>query len=179
MYTEIIKFDKYEMRQITLADIDDYYSLGFESADFESSYFTGTTEKHSKERVQTYVENVIKDNSRLDYLISKDGMIIGEIVINNIKGPSAHYRICIFNKEYFSRGIGYKATVKLFEFAFRELDLETIELEVFPFNERAISLYKKLGFEVTDHIYDSEANEPYREIERMVLNRRNFETLCS
>ncbi|SKC77362.1 GNAT family N-acetyltransferase [Maledivibacter halophilus] len=81
-----------------------------------------------------------------------------------------------FNKEVlnFSKGIGYKATIKILEFAFEELGLESIDLEVFPFNERGIALYKKLGFKIEDNIVDEEAEEPYRNIITMLLMKANF-----
>ncbi len=83
-------------------------------------------------------------------------------------------RICIFNKQYFSKGIGYKATKMAFEYAFSELEIDTIELEVFPFNERGIALYKKMGFEHIESIVDDEAAEPYKHIYVMKLEKEKF-----
>lgn len=102
--------------------------------------------------------------------------IIGEVVLSEIENNNAHYRICIFNKEYFfSKGIGFNATEKLLGFAFKTLGLKSIELEVFPFNDRGIALYKKLGFEITGEIIDEEADSLYKKnIYTMKLKVEDF-----
>ena len=45
-----------------------------------------------------------------------------------------------------SRGIGFVATSLLIDYAFNGLDLRKISLEVISENNKAINLYKKLGF---------------------------------
>ena len=91
-----------------------------------------------------------------------------------IKEANCHYRICIYKKENFSKGIGFNATKKILEFAFEKLNLNSIELEVFPFNERGIALYKKMGFEIVEHIVDDEADELYKKIYLMRLVKENY-----
>ena len=59
---------------------------------------------------------------------------------------SCIFRIAIFKSQYFGQGIGYKATKEAIRFAFEELKLHRVELEVFDYNNRAKSMYKKVGF---------------------------------
>lgn len=54
--------------------------------------------------------------------------------------------IDIGEKEYWSKGFGREAFQLLLDFSFNELNLHKVYLRVFSFNERAINLYQKLGF---------------------------------
>ncbi|MBK5263465.1 MAG: GNAT family N-acetyltransferase [Peptostreptococcaceae bacterium] len=68
-------------------------------------------------------------------------------VQNNIKFlHRALFGISI-QKEYWNIGIGGSILTELIEWA-KKADYEQIELEVLCENERAIALYKKLGFEI-------------------------------
>lgn len=174
MKNRIIKFDEYQMRLIEMNDVDAYYTKALLESDEEAKFFTGTVNNYTKEQIATYVETIVKNENRFDFLITTNDEIIGEVVLSDIEKGNCHYRICIFNKKYFSKGIGYKATKRAFEYAFSELKLDTIELEVFPFNERGIALYKKMGFEHIESIVDDEAEEPYKDIYIMRLKRENF-----
>ena len=174
MKDKVLEFDKYHLRQIKENDVDDYYKSGFEESDAEVNYYTGTTCSFTKDQVIAYVNKIVKTPNRYDFLILNEREMLGEVVLNDIENKNCHYRICIFKKEHFSKGIGFNATVKVLEFAFEDLGLESIELEVFPFNERGIALYKKLGFEITGEIFDEEEESPYQKIYTMKLKVENF-----
>lgn len=174
MENKIITFDNYQMRLIEEADTDAYYKQAIEGSDKEAKYYTGTVGTYSLDQIKSYVKTIVTDTSRYDFIITKDDDIIGEVVLSEIADGNAHYRICIFNKENFSKGIGFKATHEVFNYAFETLELKSIELEVFPFNERGIALYTKMGFELLENIIDDEAEDPYREICIMRLEKKNF-----
>lgn len=53
----------------------------------------------------------------------------------------------VVKKEYWGMGIGEKLMNEAINWC-REKKLEQLELEVATKNERAISLYKKMGFEI-------------------------------
>lgn len=55
--------------------------------------------------------------------------------------------IGIGEREVRGKGYGYDAMTLALEFAFRELNLHRIQLTVFSYNEAAIALYEKLGFQ--------------------------------
>jgi RimJ/RimL family protein N-acetyltransferase len=63
-----------------------------------------------------------------------------------VQQRSARYRIGIFNREYWDRGIGTEATRLVLRFGFEELHLHRIELRVVEYNVRAIRSYEKAGF---------------------------------
>lgn len=54
------------------------------------------------------------------------------------------------HKDYQGKGLGYESYVKFLPFIFNYFDIDTVKLEVFESNNRAINLYKKLGFIETD-----------------------------
>ena len=55
--------------------------------------------------------------------------------------------IAIGEPEYRSRGYGSEAIDLVLDFAFRELNLHRIQLTVFSYNQAAIHVYEKLGFQ--------------------------------
>jgi RimJ/RimL family protein N-acetyltransferase len=56
------------------------------------------------------------------------------------------FGIFIGDKNYWSKGYGTDATKTLLRFAFEELGLNLVELEVYDFNPRAMRCYEKAGF---------------------------------
>jgi RimJ/RimL family protein N-acetyltransferase len=50
-------------------------------------------------------------------------------------------------QEHWGHGYGYEAMHLALSFAFQELNLHRIQLTVFSYNDRAIALYEKLGFQ--------------------------------
>ena len=83
------------------------------------------------------------------HIIGPDGRIIGESVLNEIDttARSANLRICLFHPDTFGKGIGSWAIEKTLGFAFDELHLHRVALDVFSFNSRAERAYRKAGFQ--------------------------------
>jgi RimJ/RimL family protein N-acetyltransferase len=79
---------------------------------------------------------------------TKDGMHIGNTNLFDVKPEDrkAKLGIMIGEKSYWSRGCGSDALTTLLRFAFDEMNLNRVELDVFAFNERAIAAYRKCGF---------------------------------
>lgn len=53
---------------------------------------------------------------------------------------------CIISSRYWGMGLGYEATSRITEYLFAELHLNRLQLYVDPINERAIALFRKVGF---------------------------------
>jgi RimJ/RimL family protein N-acetyltransferase len=65
---------------------------------------------------------------------------------------SCYFRILIGEHEYWNRGFGTEATRMMMREAFHRHGLETINLEVFDYNERAQAAYARVGFrQVGEH----------------------------
>lgn len=74
--------------------------------------------------------------------------LIGMIEINRVMRQARHcmFWIAIGDPDYRGRGYGSDALRVLFRFAFLEMNLNRVGLEVMSYNSRAIASYEKLGF---------------------------------
>lgn len=90
-----------------------------------------------------------KDNSsRIDGIIEYRGVpigVIGLLQIDNLN-KKAEFYITIGAIEFKRKGIATIATKLMIDYAFRELNLQKIYLNVDEKNERACKLYEKVGF---------------------------------
>ena len=73
---------------------------------------------------------------------------IGNVGLHGIdwKNRTAVLGIVLGEKSYWNQGLGTDATHTALRFAFHELNLHRVELEVFEFNPRALRCYEKAGF---------------------------------
>ncbi|HKL12469.1 MAG TPA: GNAT family protein [Halanaerobiales bacterium] len=83
---------------------------------------------------------VISDRETGDYLGQIDFVEIDE------KNGCAEVALVIGDTNDASKGIGTEAMQLMMDFGFNNLRLNRIELSCWDYNERAINLYKKLGF---------------------------------
>ncbi len=78
-----------------------------------------------------------------------DDRIVGFIDLDGINWTAGDgwLGVGIGEREYWGKGYGSDAIQILLRFAFEELNLKRISLNVFEYNERAIKCYEKLGFQ--------------------------------
>jgi RimJ/RimL family protein N-acetyltransferase len=141
------------LRLVQKEDMNFYYESGFRKVDQESMYLTQSDSDFTEEQIFSYVERIIEDESRYDFLIfDSTGVLCGESVLNEINWQyrCANFRIALFDQKYFGKGLGSEALNLTLRFGFEKLALNKIELEVFGFNDRAIRTYKKVGFRIDE-----------------------------
>lgn len=117
-----------------------------------------------------------KNNDTSTFLLATiDNEIIG---IGNISGKinkrSSHRATLGISvrKEYWNQGIGSDFMKKLIDFS-KKADLKIIDLTVRSDNDRAISLYKKFGFEKTGIIPAFiQIDDKYIDADYMILDLR-------
>ena len=63
--------------------------------------------------------------------------------------------IGIGERDYWSKGFGSEAMCMVARYAFEELGLHRINLNVFAYNERAIRSYEKVGFKVEGRVREA------------------------
>lgn len=103
----------------------------------------------TREEVTSFFLRSIDEDDRYFFLIvAPDGRIIGESVINEVDRElrSANFRIGIYHAAERGQGIGAWAIAVTRDFAFEELKLHRLELDVYSFNPRAEKAYLKAGF---------------------------------
>lgn len=155
--------DGYTLRLARKEDAEAYYHHNFNPIDPESVRLTGCKTHFTHDEVVGFLKKCVDADDRYDFLIiSPEGHIIGESVINEIDEDlrCANFRIGLFHPTERGKGIGSWAIEKTLEFAFEEIHLHRVELDVFSFNPRAIRAYEKAGFKregvLRDAIKDGE-----------------------
>ena len=141
--------DGFLIRFAKAEDVIDYYEQNYCPLDKEVARLTGCKEEFTKEEVTSFFLKSIKENDRYFFLIiSPNEKIIGESVINEIDWDlrCANFRIGIYHMTERGKGIGTWATEVTCDFAFEELHLHRLELDVYSFNPRAERVYLKAGF---------------------------------
>jgi RimJ/RimL family protein N-acetyltransferase len=89
-----------------------------------------------------------KENFVFAIITLDENKLIGNCGLHNVdlKNRTAVFGIFIGDKNYWNKGYGTDATRTLLRFAFGELGLNRVELEVYDFNPRAMRAYEKAGF---------------------------------
>nr|WP_067841907.1 GNAT family protein [Amphibacillus sediminis] len=109
-------------------------------------------DNYSFDQTESFVEQVILNNhSTKSYMIieRKHNQPIGITSLANLdfKNRNAELIIDIGEKEFWGKGYASEALKMLLNYAFNELNLHRLYLQVFAFNEKAIRLYQRLGFQ--------------------------------
>ena len=110
-------------------------------------------EPMSKAKEERWFETQLE--SRGDFLFAIETLIedewahIGNVGLHRVdwKNRTAVLGIVLGEKTLWEQGYGTDATRTMLRFAFRELNLHRVELEVFEFNPRAARCYEKAGFQ--------------------------------
>lgn len=139
--TERIYFRKLEKEDVSLLyrwqnDVEVFSNM----SDSLNLYSVEDTEKFY---------NNIKDEKNFIIVEKKSNKEIGRIALlnENYQQRNAEIIILIGEKDYWGKGYGKEAFHLLLNYVFMELNLHRVSLKVFSFNEKAIKMYEKLGFQ--------------------------------
>jgi RimJ/RimL family protein N-acetyltransferase len=97
---------------------------------------------------ERWYEAMLDDSNSCNFAIEFEGQHIGGAGLNNIDGCNASAEIGLFIglPEMWDQGLGRDVMRTLVNFGFEQMNLHRIYLRVFAENERAVHLYKKVGF---------------------------------
>jgi len=97
-----------------------------------------------------WIERMSRPGDSACWVIEDDGRPIGfaNYRDHHPKGRSAEIGIGIGEPDLWGKHLGRDALTALIRYLFDELDLHRVGLSVVSFNDRAISMYKAVGFEV-------------------------------
>lgn len=104
---------------------------------------------YALESSRASVEDVIKQHRHVFSIVDlATDTLIGRCLLFDINqvDRNAMLGIVIGEKSYWGRGYGQDATRLLLDYAFNLLNLNSVMLGAFSFNERAINCYRKVGF---------------------------------
>lgn len=130
---------------------EDAYTSVIWRNDPEVFKYTGNTYKN-KITIDTeleWIKKVISNTDEYRCAILADGVYVGNIYLTGIDNGQAHYHIFIGNKDYWGKGVAKQASKLIIDYAFSQLNVNTIWLRVKINNITAYHLYLKLGFEET------------------------------
>ena len=110
--------------------------------------FTGNTYNHeiTIDSELNWIRKVINNAVEYRCAILANDIYVGIIYLTNIEQGKAEYHIFLGNKEFWGKGVAYKASLLILEYGFIKLKLNSITLKVNKENMSAYNLYKKLGF---------------------------------
>ena len=93
-----------------------------------------------------WIESKLEENAIIFSMIEKEtNEFIGNIEIMGINNNIGEIGIAITPKKQ-DKHFGQEAIKRLIEYAFSELNLDGLELNVYDFNPRGIKCYEKVGF---------------------------------
>ena len=105
--------------------------------------YSGKLTEQEKIEINTYVKNQVITKLENYKIVFNDNNKIGCLLITN-NDDSISLDEIYLEKDYRNKGIGTKIIKKLIS------ENKSVYLWVYKLNEKAISLYKKLGFEIID-----------------------------
>ena len=143
------------LRQLDQSVIEPYLEL---ISDSEVAFWTGSTEKCSRGQLMDWLGSRASAPKRLDWgiFLVGSGEFAGEIVLNefNESESSMNLRIALLPRQS-SKGVGTQAVKLVCDYAFSDLALRRISLDVMRDNQRAIRAYQKVGFTKYSEIQES------------------------
>jgi RimJ/RimL family protein N-acetyltransferase len=135
------------LRPLDERDVDDQLRA---VQDPEQLRLTGTHRTFTRTDIEAWCRSRAEAPGRYDWAVVETGGggWLGECALNDIDtdNESASFRIALDRR--LGQGLGTEATGLVLDFAFGELGLYRVELEVFDFNLRAQKSYAKSGFTV-------------------------------
>jgi len=174
--------------------IEDAAKISRWRCDHHDSFFTSI--KPSEKDVLAWLKDYQHDYGDIMFFIDMPSAFsVGQMALYHINPDkrTAEFGRIIRGENGSPKGIMTLAAKRLLEWAFRELRLEQINLEVFSDNKPAVSLYQRLGFQIVNTILFAKIinesgaeqwsratekkknnvlpEQPYRQVTTMVLYR--------
>ena len=104
---------------------------------------------YSQARMQSEIDDAIRRQDHVFSIVARaDDRLIGRCLLFGINpvDRSAMLGILIGEKDCWNQGFGTEACRLLLDYAFNLLNLHSVMLGVFAFNQRAVRSYEKVGF---------------------------------
>lgn len=141
--------------------------LGGFSKGYSTSDIAEWMERHRK----------FSDEALFALLDGVEGPCIGHVGLYRIdhRVRSCEFAILIGDKSKWGLGVGRNATKWIVSYAFRELNMNRVELTVLGSNERALKLYESLGFQREGLKREAQyKNGKYHDVIEMSILRREW-----
>lgn len=148
--------------------------------DFQVTDYTGRSGNITTlEGEKQYLEQTASEENKYFVIVTLDkDEMIGTVSLERINYINRHAILGIFIGEeaYRNGGYGTEAINLILDYGFNYLNLNSVQLDVFAFNERAIACYKKCGFKEAGKRREAIfVNGSYYDIMQMDILKEEFE----
>ncbi len=144
---KVLRGPRVTLRPLDERDADDQMRA---VQDPQMRRLTGTHRTFTRADIEAWLASRRDAEGRYDWAVTETdgGGWLGDCSLNDIDADngSGGFRIALERRP--GEGLGTEATGLVLDFAFGELGLYRVELEVFDFNRRAQRSYEKNGFAV-------------------------------
>ncbi len=108
----------------------------------------------TKEEMQKWMEDERPNDFSFMIRTLADDRLIGTIGLDGVRWShgDTFVGIGIGDREYWDKGYGTDAMRVILRYAFTELNLHRVSLDVFEYNPRAVRSYEKVGFVVEGQV---------------------------
>ena len=140
----VFKSDNLDFVNVSIDLIDDYLVMINDPMIQECI----STKKgiYTYENEVNWVNKKLEEDALVFSIIERvSGKFVGNIELMRVHDGCTEMGICLTPK-FINKGYGTEAINRILEYAFNDLNLNTMELIVFSNNLRAIHCYKKIGF---------------------------------
>ncbi|MGI6733066.1 MAG: GNAT family N-acetyltransferase [Anaerovoracaceae bacterium] len=155
----------------------------WEKKEYIQEGFTMSRDRDYEEIVKEYVIRTQEpDKLQFTIVFREEDKPIGRIYISRIDTHADSLditRIYIGEEAYLGKGLGEEAMLLILEHCFIQLHMERVTLDHLPTNERAASLYKKLGFQYEGVMRNAgKKNGRYVDLHLMSMLRSEYFEKC-
>lgn len=133
------------IRNLTITDIS--LMLDWMHDSRVNKYYQCDFSEMDEIKVKNFIENSITEKDKHFAFTDENDNYVGTISLKNISivSSSAEYAI-VTSFAAQGKGFAYEATKQILEYAFLQLKLQRVYLNVLASNKRANTFYKKCGF---------------------------------
>jgi RimJ/RimL family protein N-acetyltransferase len=148
MNYDVFKGELVRLAAIDTEKIGPAYSQWLQDTEFSRLEDTEPAKVFSPKQVQSAFEKILPDGYFFAIHSLAEDKLIGMIDLSGFDWPgrNAWVGIGLGEREYWGKGYGTDTMNVLLRFAFHELNLHRVNLNVFEYNPRAIRCYEKVGF---------------------------------
>jgi len=148
MNYDVFKGELVRLAAIDTETIGPVFSHWLQDSEFSRLSDTEPVKVFSPKQVQSTFEKILPDGYFFAIHSLAEDKLIGMIDLSGFDWPgrNAWVGVGLGEREYWGKGYSTDTMNVLLRFAFHELNLHRVNLNVFEYNPRAIRCYEKVGF---------------------------------
>ncbi len=150
---ELLKGSLVRLSAVDYEELGKAYAVWNRDSELKRLLDSDANRLYSAKTGMDFFKKMIEEASPGEHFFSiralNDDRLLGDInlyIVNDWIGRNAFVGICVGNRGDWGKGYGTDAMKVILRFAFTEVNLNRVMLNVFEYNPRAIRSYEKAGF---------------------------------